>query len=129
MPSATFNGLRLISTGNSGPVLAQAIELEPRTHRPDFGIREEAAAVVRVSVAETFGDEAFDRLAEKFVGRVTEQAPCLPVEHDDSTTAVDNHHCVWSGFQQPPQVGLDSRIPVLGRCLVLPTASSAGEAS
>src|SRR5205807_6274637 len=66
-----------------GAVLAAARQLQAAAHRPDARGGEVAVALAGVGVAEAFGDEDLDGLAEQLLAAVAEEDLGLVVDQDD----------------------------------------------
>jgi len=103
------------------------VQVEPGTHRAGVRIFAVAPAVPDVSVAEAIRDEQLDRLAQKLVARVSEQALGLGVHEHDLAAGVCDDHRVRRRLEQPPEAilgatavgdvahGADHELPPLGR--------------
>src|SRR5207248_1124463 len=78
--------------GKLGPVLAPAVELEVRTHRPGQGLRQVADAMADVCGSKAFGQEKVDRLVAKLGARVPEEPLRLGVDDLDDAAGIDDDH-------------------------------------
>ena len=73
-------------------VLAEAVQLPPRSHRPSLRVGEEVGPEDRMPVAEPFRDQVLDGLVQHLLARVAEQPLGLPIHEHDLARAVHHDH-------------------------------------
>src|SRR5204863_3520820 len=107
-----------------GAVLADAVEISPRSHRPGLRVREEVRSVAGMALAQPVGDEELNRLAEQLIARVAEQSLDLAVDEDDLSGAIDHHHAARRRLDHRAEPRV--RLPACGQFYFeLPTALAA----
>ena len=100
--------------GKLGPVLAPAVELEVRTHRPGQGLRQVADAMADVCGSKAFGQEKVDRLVAKLGARVPEEPLRLGVDDLDDAAGIDDDHRVRRRVEQASEELLALALGLLG---------------
>ena len=97
--------------GELAAVLAQAVELATRAHRPHPRRGEEAAAVSPACAAEPLGHQDLDLPPQQLLAGVAEERLGLGVDQDDPAGRVDDHHRVGGRLQEPAEFRLRPLAP------------------
>src|SRR5262245_2624240 len=85
-------------------IFVQSIKIETRAHGPHPGLGKVAAAVNWMLAAKALGHQQLHRLIEQFLARIAKEFLGLRVDQDNLAAAVDNHHGIRGGLQEPAEL-------------------------
>jgi len=98
-PIGGLNGVERDFEREFAAILAQAVQIVARAHRPPGRSGQESGAMRQMGAAKALGQQHVDAAAEQLVAAITERPFGLDVHQFDDALAVDHDHRGRRGFE------------------------------
>ena len=102
-PSSVSSGLRLISTGKLASIFMQAVQFQPRPHRPRARVGDKGRAMLRMFTPEPLRQQHFDFLPQDLCSLIAKHLLQLRIDQNNLAFTIHDRDRIGCRFQQPAE--------------------------